>query len=126
MLKQKSDTLSAFKLFQSYARTQFNANIKVIQSSFGGEFRSFTKYINELGIMHRLTCPHTSHQNETLEIKHKQIMEMDLTFLAHAPLPNEIWDQNFTSSVYLINKLFEYALPKFIPPSFSLYNKLDT
>lgn len=53
-------------------------------------------------------------------------MEMDLTFLAHAPLPNEIWDQNFTSSIYLINKLSAYALPKFIPPSFSLHNKLDT
>lgn len=30
MLKQKSDAFCAFKLFQSYVRTQFNANIKEV------------------------------------------------------------------------------------------------
>lgn len=44
--------------------------------------------------MQMLTCPHTSYQNVTLEIKHKQIVEMRLTLLAHALLPTEIWDQN--------------------------------
>jgi hypothetical protein len=27
--------------------------------------------LHDLGIQHRLTCPHTSHQNETVERKHR-------------------------------------------------------
>lgn len=71
MLKQKRDALHAFKIFKSYGTTQFNAQIKVIQSYFGDEFRPFTKLLNELGIKHWLTSPHTSHHNGTIERKHK-------------------------------------------------------
>lgn len=52
MLKQKSDALHAFKILKSYGTTQFNAQIKVIQSYFGDEFRPLTKLLNELGIKH--------------------------------------------------------------------------
>jgi histone deacetylase 1/2 len=48
--------------------------------------------LHELGIQHRLTCPHTSHQNGTVERKHRQIVEMGLTLLSHASLPLKFWD----------------------------------
>lgn len=60
MLKSKVDAFHTFKLFQSYVKTNFNAHLKAIQLDFGVEFRPFTRYLNELGIMHKLPCPHTS------------------------------------------------------------------
>lgn len=92
-------------MFQSYVITQFNAKIKAIQSDFGGEFRTFTKLLNEQGILHRLTCSHTCHQNGTVERKHKQIVDMCLSLLVHAFMPINFWDHRFTTAVYLINKL---------------------
>lgn len=79
--------LNALKRFYKYVTTQFNTIIKADQSNFGGEFMPFTSYLKELGIIHRLTCPHTSHQNGIVERKHRHILEMGLTFLAHAAMP---------------------------------------
>lgn len=61
LLKQKSEELHAFKLFLTFVKIQFYTIIKALQSDYGGEFRTFTKYMFELGISHILTCPHTSH-----------------------------------------------------------------
>lgn len=41
--------------------TQFSAKIKASPSDRGGEYGPFTKYLNDQGMIHRLTCPHTSH-----------------------------------------------------------------
>lgn len=76
-----------FHLFQKYVSTQFNAKIKVVGSDFVGEFRTFTKLLNEQGITHRLNCPHTSHQNGKVERKHRHIVELGLTLLAYAVMP---------------------------------------
>lgn len=53
----------------------------------------------------------TSHQNGTVERKHRQIFETGLTLVAHASLPYEFWDHSFTTAVYLINRLPTSALP---------------
>jgi histone deacetylase 1/2 len=120
-LKSKADALKAFKQFLALVQNQFNASIKALQSDWGGEFRPFTALLNDLGIVHRLTCPHTSHQNGTVERKHRQIVEMGLTLLSHASLPLKFWDHSFTQSVYLINKLPSSALSNFQSPHHALY-----
>lgn len=66
MLKTKSETLTIFKQFKVMAELQFDFPIKFVQTDWGGEFRPFTKFITHLGIIHRLICPHTHHQNEVL------------------------------------------------------------
>lgn len=83
--KQKSEALQAFKLFHTFVQTQFQ--VKFVQTFFGREFKPFTKFFTELGINQRLTCPHTSHQNGSVERKHRHIVEIGLTLLAHVSLP---------------------------------------
>lgn len=58
-----------------------------IQSYSGEEYRPFTTLLTDIGINHKLTCPHTSHQNGTVETKHRKVVEMRLTLLAHASIP---------------------------------------
>lgn len=82
-LNAKSDALHAFTQFHSQIQTQYSEKLKAVQSYFGGEFRPFTKHLSDLDIHHRLTCPHTSHENGTAERKHRHITEMGLTLLAH-------------------------------------------
>ncbi|PNX94499.1 retrovirus-related Pol polyprotein from transposon TNT 1-94, partial [Trifolium pratense] len=120
-LKQKSDALKAFTQFLTFVKNQFQASIKALQSDWGGEFRPFTSLLNTLGIQHRLTCPHTSHQNGTVERKHRQIVEMGLTLLSQAHLPLKFWDHSFTQAVYLINKLPTSALSSFKSPHHALF-----
>lgn len=123
LLKHKSDALSAFKLFKSYVSTQFNGNTKAISSDFGGEFRPFTKVLNEQGIVPILTCPHTSHKNGVVERKHIQFMEMGLTMLEHAFIPISLWDHCFTATTYFVNMLLTSYFYKYNSHFQVLFNK---
>lgn len=123
-LKHKSDALNAFKQFHSLVQNQFFITIKSVQTDWGSEYRPFTKYLADLGLSHRLTCPHTSQQNGIVERKHRQIVEMGLTLLAHASIPIHFWDHSFTTAVHLINKLPTSALPNFISPHYVLFNSI--
>lgn len=83
-----------------------------------------TTYLNERGIAHRFICPHTSHQNGSVERKHRQIVDMGLTLLAQSQLPYSYWDHSFASTVYLINHLPTSTLPSFSSPFHALYGKV--
>ncbi|KAG8476579.1 hypothetical protein CXB51_033494 [Gossypium anomalum] len=76
-----------------------------LQSDWGGEFRLFTSFLSQHGIIHRVTCPHTSEQNGVVERKHRHIVEVGLTLLAQAHLPLKYWGFAFTYAVHLINRL---------------------
>ena len=78
--------------------------------------------MSEKGIIHRLTCPYTSHQNGTVERKHRSIVEMGLTILAHANILVEFWDHSFTQAVYLLNRLPTSNFPTFTSPFHALFN----
>lgn len=52
------DALSIFTIFHRLAEKQFYFKMKEIQSDGGGEFKMFSKYVSEHGIIHRLTCIH--------------------------------------------------------------------
>ena len=109
-LKMKSHTLITFQNFKSMVELQFKLKIKAVQTDGGGEFRPFTKYLNELGILHRFTCPHAHHQNGSVERKHRHIVETGLTLLAQAKMPLKFWDHAFLTATYLINRLPSHTL----------------
>lgn len=71
LLKAKPETISVFKQFQQLVHTQFGKSIKSVQSDWGGEYRPFSKYLADQGIVHRRICPHTHHQNGMVERKHR-------------------------------------------------------
>lgn len=122
-LRLKSDTLTQFVQFKTMVELQFNCKIKVVQSDGGGEFRSFPKYLNNLGITHRFTCPHTHHQNGIVERKHRHIVETGLALLAHSNLPLKMWDHAFVTAAYLINRMPSMSLAN-QSPYFKLLHKI--
>jgi hypothetical protein len=104
-ITSKSDVYKIFLKFQLFVERQFDRKIKCVQSDWGGEFRKLNTFFQSLGIRHRLPCPHTHHQNGSVERKHRHIVETGLTLLASASLPQKYWDEAFLTATYLINRL---------------------
>lgn len=114
-LKSKSETFTVFQHFKTMVELQFGCKIKSVQSDWGGEFRPLASFLTAHGIIHRLACPHTHHQNGVVERKHRHVVELGLTLLYHASLPLSFWDSAFTTAVYLINRLPTSALNFAVP-----------
>lgn len=62
-------------------------------------------FFDKLGILHRVSCPHTHQQNGTAERKHRHIVETGLTLLAHVSVPFPYWSDAFFTACFLINRM---------------------
>jgi hypothetical protein len=62
-------------------------------------------FFSKIGITHLVSCPHAHQQNGAAERKHRHIVEIGLSLLAHASMPLKFWDEAFNSAAYLINRL---------------------
>ncbi|KAK9166949.1 hypothetical protein Scep_002140 [Stephania cephalantha] len=121
-LKIKSDAFPAFLHFKKFVENQFSSKIKRVQSDWGGEYRSFKPFLDSCGIAFQHSCPHVHEQNGRAERKHRHIIEMCLTLLAHSNLPHRFWWDACEASVFLINRLPTRIL-KGLSPYEKLYHK---
>ncbi|KAA0035483.1 retrotransposon protein, putative, Ty1-copia subclass [Cucumis melo var. makuwa] len=94
-----------FQKFKACVEKSLGQSIKSLQTDGGAEFKPFNHFLDQHGIEHRITCPYTSKQNDIVERKHRHIIEIGLTLLSQATLPLSFWDEAFSTSVYLINRL---------------------
>ena len=104
-ISHKNDAISIFIQFQRCVERYFNLKIKSVQTDWGGEFRSTSKFFLKSGIAYRVSCPHTHQQNGAIERKHRHIVETGLALLYHASVPLRFWDDAFQTAYYLINRL---------------------
>ncbi|KAK1436331.1 hypothetical protein QVD17_02110 [Tagetes erecta] len=84
---------------------QFSTKVKHVQTDWGGEFRPLTSFFASLGIIHQLSCPHTSEQNGIVERRHRHVVETGLTLMAQSAIPKRFWHFAFDTAVYLINRM---------------------
>ena len=59
----------------------------MVQSDWSGKYRSLNKFLQNCGITHCVSCPHTHQQNGVVECKHCHIVETGLALLYHAKFP---------------------------------------
>nr|XP_043631213.1 uncharacterized protein LOC122602692 isoform X1 [Erigeron canadensis] len=104
-LKQKSDVFLTFKQFFLMVERQFQTKLKFVQTDWGGEFRNIRSFFASVGIIHRLSCPHTSEQNGTVEQRHLHVVETGLTLLAQSHVPTKYWHFAYDTAIYLINRM---------------------
>ena len=109
-MTNKSDILSIFIKWQKYVERYLNTTIKMVQSDWGGEYRSLHNFLQNCDITHRVSCPHTHQQNGVVEHKHRHVVETYLALLYHAKVPLQYWDEAFQTACYLINRLPTSAL----------------
>jgi histone deacetylase 1/2 len=105
LLKRKNDVFDIFLQFQCHVERLLNKKIIHVQTDWGGEYIKLNQFFTNIGISHRVSCPHTHQQNGTAERKHRHIVETGLTLLAHASVPFRFWSDAFTTACFLINRL---------------------
>jgi histone deacetylase 1/2 len=105
LLKHKSNVFQIFLQFQQHVERLLNKKIIHVQSDWGDEYHRLNKFFADIGISHRVSCPHTHQQNGTAERKHRHIVETGLTLLAHASVPYRFWSDAFSTACFLINRL---------------------
>lgn len=106
-MQNKSKVFSHFKTLIVMVHNIFNSNVKHFQSDGDTEYinHSFSNFCKQLGIQHRLSCPHTPQQNGLAERKHRYIADMTRTLLATSNLPLNFWVEATFTSIYLIDIL---------------------
>jgi len=82
-----------FHKFHTMVEHLFNSKIKQVQTDWGEEFRSLNTFFHKLGIVHRVSCPHTHQQQGCVERKHRHIIDTSLALLADSNVPKTFWDE---------------------------------
>ena len=62
-------------------------------------------FFAKCGIAHRPSYPHHHKQNGFVERKHCHIVDTSLTLLATASMSHKYWDEAFTTTCFLINRI---------------------
>ena len=104
-MRKKSDVFQVFRIFQSLVERKFDKKRIAVQSDWGGEYEKLNSFFQQIGIVHRVSCPHAHQQNGSAERKHRHIVETGLALLASASMPLKFWDEAFLAATYLINLL---------------------
>jgi histone deacetylase 1/2 len=92
-----------------------------VQSDWGGEYEKLHSFFTKIGISLLLSCPHAHQQNGPAERKHRHILEVSMSLLAHAHMPLKYWDEAFLSVAYLINRT-PIKVINFVTPLERLYH----
>ncbi|KAK8951426.1 hypothetical protein KSP39_PZI003901 [Platanthera zijinensis] len=104
---KKCDVFSCFQTFHKMVQTQFNSSIYVLQSDNGGKYDdrgAFGSYLISHGIIHQITCVHTSTLNGVTEQKNRHLVDVAHCLLAMMHLPKSYWVIVLIAA-HLINRL---------------------
>lgn len=105
ILRKKSDATKYIIDFHKFAEQQLGVSLKAVQTYGGGEFKPLSLYLQQLGILHRITGLHMSEQNVIGERKHRHIVESGLTLMAQVSMPLHYWSDAFFTAAFLLNRL---------------------
>jgi len=70
---------------------QLNSQIKALYFDNGGEFIKLQPFLQNHGISHMTTPPHTPEHNGISKRKHRHLVETVRCLLHHASLPPIFW-----------------------------------
>jgi hypothetical protein len=96
-----------------------------MQTDWGGEYKKLNSFFSQVGIIHHVSCPHAHQQNGVIERKHRHIVEVGLSLLAHASMPLKFWDEAFMDTTFLINRLPSKVIDNNTPFERLLQQKLE-
>ena len=107
-----------FKSFQNLVENQFERKIQIFQSDGGGDFvnNEFSSHLEKCGIKHNLSCPHAPEQNDLAERKHRHLVELGLSMMVEAKMPQSLRIAALFTPNFLTNFLPHTVLGKTSSP----------
>ena len=133
-MRNKSDTLSCFKIFRAQAEKHSGTKLKslnvvnrsgksaeelkILRTDNGVEYVSneFKSYLREHGIQHQLTVPYTPQQNGVAERMNRTLMDCVRSMLCTSSLEKRFWAEALATAVYIRNRVVSRSLPHNIKP----------
>src|SRR4051812_1388269 len=105
-MKQKSEKMKCFQIFDSYVRTQFDGKIKILRSDNETEYtnKEFGAFLLSRGIQHQTTCPDTPAHNDIVERKNMRLLEVARALMFQMNVPKFLWGDAVLTATYLINR----------------------
>jgi hypothetical protein len=73
----------------------FDRKIIVVQMDWGGEYEKPNTLYNKISISHLVSCPHAHQQDGSAKRKHRHIVDVGSSLLAHAYKPLKFWYEAF-------------------------------
>jgi len=101
LLHNKSEVRQHIINFAVFVQNHFKINIKTIRTDNGVEFSMSIFYASK-GIIHQKSCVETQ-QNDIVERKHQDILNVNHTLLFQENLPPIFWEFVVNHVVFLIN-----------------------
>jgi transposase InsO family protein len=113
-LQEKSQTQETLKRFLRRAQNEFGLKIKKIRSDNGTEFKKsqIEGFLEEEGIKHEFSSPHTPQQNGVVERKNRTLLDMEKTMLDEYKTPDQFWAETINIACYSINHLYLHRILK--------------
>ena len=107
LMKDKSEVFHLFVKFYRMIQTQFESPIKRLRSDNGREYvnQNLSKFLEENGVVHELTCVDTPQQNGVAERKNRHLLEVTRALLFQTSVPRSYWGEAVLTATYLINRL---------------------
>ena len=105
-LKTKDQYEKALKQYLAWAETQTSKKLRILHSDRGGEYvnHKVKDILNQRGIEHHLTMPHSPQQNGKAKRFSRTIMEKAMAMLHQAGLSNGFWEYAVHTAVHIYNR----------------------
>ena len=115
---QKTEALDMFATYTREIQSRTGKRIKALRTDNGGEYlsRKFSDFMEENGIEHQRTVPHTPQQNGISERFNRTLLEMGRTMLIHSGLPLHYWQDALSTAAHTLNRLPTKALNNGLTP----------
>jgi hypothetical protein len=113
-LCKKSEVLDHFKVFMKWAKVQIGKHVQHLHLDGGGKYTGgkFIKYLDERGIQHEITTPHTPQHNGVAGQINCTLLNKVQAMLTNANLPNSYWYNALKYATLLHNVSYTHMLNK--------------
>jgi transposase InsO family protein len=105
-MKSKDQFKQAFINYKAWAENQLSHTIKCLHSDCGSEYvnNNLKHILQEAGVEHKLTVPHSPQQNGRAERFNRTIMEKASAMLHHAGMSQGFWETAVVTACHLYNR----------------------
>lgn len=105
-MKTKDEVFDKFKIIVNLIKTQLGHEVKILRSDNGQEYVNgrMKSFMEDRGIDHQTTAPHTPEQNGVAERKNRTLVESARSMLFAKDLSQQLWAEATLTATYLSNR----------------------
>ncbi|CAG7720669.1 unnamed protein product, partial [Allacma fusca] len=114
-LNKKDETSACVKDCVAYLENQTGTTVKTFMTDNGTEFvnKNLKTFFRENGITHETSAPYCPESNGKIERENRTIKDCARTILLAADLPQFLWAEAVSTTVYVHNRVLDKQSPDF-------------